>query len=53
MFTKNPGPKQAENEWVSDLLHRPNADKAHHKHGQAIGDSQYFIEQLTLPGSLS
>jgi hypothetical protein len=52
MFTKRPGPKQAENEWISDLLQRPNADKAHHKNRQTADDSQYFIERLTLPGQL-
>jgi hypothetical protein len=52
LFTKRPAPKLAENEWVADLLQRPNADKAHHKHGQTADDSQYFIERLTLPGQL-
>jgi hypothetical protein len=52
MFTKRPAPKQAENQWVVDLLNRASADKAHHKHGQTGNDSQYFIEQLTLPGQL-
>jgi len=52
MFTKRPAPKQAQNQWIADLVDRPKADKVHHKHGQAAGDSQYFVEQLTLPGQL-
>jgi hypothetical protein len=52
MFTKRPAPKQAEHQWVADFVCRTHADKSHHKHGQAAGDSQYFIEQLTLPGQL-
>jgi len=52
MFTKRPAPKQAQNRWIADLVDRPSADKTHHKHGQAAGDSQYFIEQLTMPGQL-
>ena len=52
MFTKRPAPTQAQNHWIGDLIDRPKADKAHHKHGQAAGDSQYYIEHLTLPGEL-
>ena len=52
MFTKRPAAKQAHNQWIADLVDRPKADKLHHKHGQAAGDSQYFVEQLTLPGQL-
>ena len=52
MFTKRPAPKQAQNQWVADLVDRPSADKTYHKHGQSAGDSQYYIERLTLPGSI-
>jgi 16S rRNA G966 N2-methylase RsmD len=52
MYTKRPGPKVAKNQWIGDMIDRPKADKVHHKHGQAAGDSQYFMEQLTLPGQL-
>ena len=50
MFTKRPAPKQAENQWVADLVHRPNANTAHQEHGQS--DYQYYVERLTLPGEL-
>jgi ParB-like chromosome segregation protein Spo0J len=52
MYTKRPGPKVAKNQWIGDMIDRPKADKVHHKHGQAAGDSQYYIEHLTLPGSI-
>jgi hypothetical protein len=52
MFTKRPAPTQAENQWVADLVHRPKADTAHQEHGQSVGDSQYYVEHLTLPGEL-
>jgi hypothetical protein len=34
------------------LVHRPKADTAHQEHGQSVGDSQYYVEHLTLPGEL-
>jgi hypothetical protein len=52
MFTKRPAPARPEHQWIADLLRRPNTDKSHHKHGQSVGDSQYYIERLTLPGEL-
>ena len=52
MFTKRPAPTHSEHQWIADLVHRPTNDKSHHKHGQSVGDSQYYIERLTLPGEL-
>ena len=52
IFTKRPAPKQAEHQWVADFVCRTHADKSHHKHGQGVADSQYYIECLTLPGEL-
>jgi hypothetical protein len=52
MFAKRPAPTKPKHEWLADLVHRTHADKAHHKHGQGVGDSQYYIERLTLPGEI-
>jgi hypothetical protein len=51
IFTKRPAPKEAVNQWIADLVDQSNAGKGH-QDGQAVGDPQYFIEQLTIPGEL-
>ena len=45
MFTKRPSTKGAEHQWIGDLVHRPTD-------GQIVGDYQYYVERLTLPGEL-
>jgi hypothetical protein len=52
VFAKRPAPTKPKHEWLADLVHRTHADKSHHRHGQGVGDSQYYIERLTLPGEL-
>jgi hypothetical protein len=42
-FTKRPAPKQADHQWVADFVHRTHADKSHHKHGQGVGDTEYYL----------
>ena len=51
IFTKRPAPKEAVNQWIADLVDQSNAGKGY-QDGQAVGDPQYFIEQLTIPGEL-
>ena len=52
VFAKRPARAKPNHQWLADLVHRTHADKSHHKHGQGVGDSQYYIERLTLPGEL-
>jgi DNA modification methylase len=52
VFAKRPAPPNAKHGWLSDLIHNTTADKRHHKHGQDVGQFQYYIENLTSPGQL-
>ena len=45
VFAKRPAPAKPNHQWLADLVHRTHADKSHHKHGQGVGDSQYYIER--------
>lgn len=52
MFVKRPAPKKAKHAWMADMLLGGGADKDHHKWGQASNEFEYWIDRLTLPGSL-
>ncbi len=38
--------------WLKDVQAGSGRDKDHHEWGQSVGEAQYWIERMTLPGGL-